>query len=214
MVVAAAAAGVVLLIVRSSGKAGALNSEEKRLLAQAPAAATAAGCGGVTSVQPYNPESQDGAHIGSGDGPATPPPLSSYRTQPPASGPHNAAPLAAGQYPDPPPVDQVIHSLEHGAAVIWYDPSALSSKELNDLQFFFNKAGEKAKVIIAPYNYPDQGAAGKLPSGKQMVMVAWHRMQTCTKVSLPVAFDFVYHYDSGFRVRDYKGVATEPSAPI
>jgi hypothetical protein len=39
-------------------------------------------------------------------------------------------------------------------------------------------------------------------------------MQTCAKVSLPVAFDFAYHYDSGFRVRDYKGEAPEPTASI
>jgi len=211
---AVAIAVVVLLIVRSSGKAGSLNGEERKLVAQAPAAATAAGCGGVTTVKPYNPKSQDRTHIGAQGGPATMPPLSSYRTQPPTSGPHNSTPLAAGQYADPPPVDQVIHSLEHGAVVIWYDPSALSSKELTDLQTFFLKSGEGGKVIIAPYNYPNQGAAGKLPTGKQMVIVAWHRMEVCTKVSLPVAFDFVYHYDTGFRVRDYKGEAPEPSTPI
>ncbi len=214
LVAAAAIAVVTLLIVQNSGKTGGLNGEERRLLAQAPAAATTAGCGGVTTVKPYDPESLDRTHIGAQGGPATMPPLSSYRTQPPTSGPHNSTPLAAGQYPDPPPIDQVIHSLEHGAAVIWYDPSALSSKELTDLQTFFLKKGEGAKVIIASYNYPDQGAAGRLPSGKQMVIVAWHRMETCTKVSLPVAFDFVYHYDSSFRVRDYKGQAPEPTAPI
>jgi hypothetical protein len=212
---AAAAIGlVVLLIVQTSGRAGDLNGEERRLVSQAPAALSAAGCSGVTTVQPFNPEGLDQAHIGVAGGPETMPPLSDYRTQPPTSGPHNQVPLSAGQYPDPPPIDQVIHSLEHGAVVIWYDPSALSSTELPDLQAFFNKDGERGKVIIAPYAYPDQGAAGTLPQGKQMVLVAWHRMQTCDKVSLPVAFDFAYHYDSGFRVRDYRGVAPEQGAPI
>ncbi len=214
LAVIAAVGVVVLLIVQNSGRAGDLNSEERRLLSQAPRAAAAAGCGGVTTVQPYDPGDLDRTHIGSGGGPDTMPPLSTYRTQPPTSGPHNTVPLPAGQYPDPPPVDQTIHSLEHGAVIIWYDPAALSSQELTDLQTFFNKSEERGKVIIAPYNYPDQGAAGKLPTGKQMVMVAWHRMRTCDKVSLPVAFDFVYHYDSGFRVRDYKGEAPEPTAPI
>ena len=212
--VAAVVAVVIVLIAQSSGKTGALNGEEKRLLAQAPAAATAAGCSGVKTVPPYKPQSEDRTHIGTSGGPATMPPLSSYPTQPPASGPHNPTPLPGGQYPDPPPVDQAIHSLEHGAAIVWYDPSALSTKALTDLQTFFLKKDETAKVIIAPYNYPNQGTAGKLPAGKQMVLVAWHRMDTCSKVSLPVAFDFVYHYDSGFRVRDYKGEAPEPQTPI
>jgi hypothetical protein len=214
LAVAAAVAVVVFLIVQASGGTGKLNNEENRLLAQAPAAVTAAGCSGVNTVQPFNPENLDRAHIGSGTGPATMPPLSAYRTIPPTSGPHNSVPLAAGQYPDPPPVDQVIHSLEHGAVVIWYDPSAPPSQELANLQSFFLKRGETGKIIIAPYNYPDQKSATKLPAGKQMVLVAWHRMQTCGKVSLPVAFDFVYHYDSGFRVTDYKGDAPEPNVPI
>jgi uncharacterized protein DUF3105 len=206
-------AAVVLLIVRAS-RPHELNAEESRLLAAAPAAAQAAGCGKVETVEPYDPESQDRAHIGTPGAPPTAPPLASYPSQPPASGPHNPTPLSAGQYADPPPVDQTLHSLEHGAVVIWYDPSALSSKELTDLQTFFNKPGERAKVIIAPYNYPDQQTAGKLPTGKQMVMVAWHRTEACTKVSLPVAFQFVDHYDSGFGRGDYKGEAPEPSASI
>jgi hypothetical protein len=212
--VAAVVAVAVLFIVQTSGRAGELNAEERQLLDQAPAAVSSAGCTGVTSVEPFDPPDQDQAHIGVGGGPATMPPLSEYPSQPPTSGPHNNAPLPAGQYPEPPPIDQVIHSLEHGAVVIWYDRAALTSKELDDLQLFFGKEGEQGKVIIAPYDYPDQGAAGALPQGKQMALVAWHRTQTCDRVSLPVAFDFVYHYNSGFRVRDYRGVAPEQGAPI
>jgi hypothetical protein len=47
-------------------------------------------------------------------------------------------------------------------------------------------------VIVAPFNYPDQGAAGKLPAGKQMVMVAWHHIQPCGKVSVEAAKSFVH----------------------
>jgi uncharacterized protein DUF3105 len=211
--IAAVVVGVVVFLIVQSATPEKLNAEERRLVANAPAAATAAGCSGVQKVQPFDPESQDRTHLGAG-GAAAMPPLSSYRTQPPASGPHNPTPLGAGQYSDPPPVDQTIHSLEHGAVIIWYDPSALSSQALTDLQTFFNKARERTKLIIAPYNYPDQGAAGKLPTGKQMVLVAWHRMQTCNKVSLPVAFQFVDHFNAGFSAGDYQGEAPEPSAGI
>jgi uncharacterized protein DUF3105 len=209
--VAVAVTAVVFLIVQVS-RSGKLNDEERNLLAAAPAAARGAGCSQLQTIQPYNPESQDRLHIG-GDGVTAPPPLSSYPTQPPTSGPHNPTPLGSGEYPDPPPVDQVIHSLEHGAVVIWYDPAALTSQELTDLQTFFNKSAEKEHVIVAPYNYPDQGEAGKLPDGKQMVLVAWHRMETCNKVSLPAAFEFVYHY-AARATSDYRGVAPEAGAPI
>jgi len=212
--IAAAVVGVVVVLIVRSATPAKLNSEETSLLASAPAAATAAGCGSVQKVQPFDPESADRSHIGVGGGPAAMPPLSSYRTRPPASGPHNPTPLGAGQYADPPPIDQAIHSLEHGAVIIWYDPSALSSQALTDLQTFFNKARERAKLIIAPYNYPDQKDAGKLPTGKQMVLIAWHRMQACNKVSLPVAFQFVDHFDAGFTAGDYQGEAPEPGVGI
>ncbi|MGH2555818.1 MAG: DUF3105 domain-containing protein [Actinomycetota bacterium] len=210
--VAVALAAVVFLIVQVS-RTGELNDEQSSLLAAAPAAARAAGCSNVQTIQPYSPADQNQAHIGAQGGPPTPPPLSSYPSQPPASGPHNVTPLASGEYPDPPPVDQIVHSLEHGAVVIWYDPAALTSQELTDLQTFFNKTAEKEHVIVAPYDYPDQGEAGTLPEGKQMVLVAWQRMETCNNVSLPAAFEFVYHYTARSS-SDYRGVAPEAGAAI
>jgi Protein of unknown function (DUF3105) len=174
-----------------------LNAEEQALLAQVTQATQAAGCSAVQPIKPYSPDNQDRAHIGNTDVP-TPPPLSSYSSTPPASGPHNSAPLGAGVYSAPPDVYQAIHSLEHSAVIIWYAPDAASdpavADELAKLQDFFNKDREQEKVIVAPYSYPDEGDAGKLPAGKQMVLVSWHRMQTCNSISLPVAYNFVVHY--------------------
>ena len=208
------AAGIVVVgliaffAIRSNKPATALNSAERKLLREAPKAASAAGCGAVQTVSPYDPADSDRAHIT-----GRPPPLSSYRTDPPTSGPHNPTPLSAGVYQNPPDIYMTIHSLEHGAVIIWYNPSTASTAELTRLQSFFRQPRETVKVILAPFNYPDQGAAGQLPTGKQMVLVAWHRMQTCNQVSLPVAFSFVSSYDSA-RGQPYKGDAPEPATPI
>lgn len=211
LVAAALIAGIALLATRPKGSP--LTSEEQRLLADAPAAVKTAGCGSVQSIQPY-PNDQDRTHIAASSDVATPPPLSSYPSTPPVSGPHNPIPLSAGVYSDPPDIFQTIHSLEHAAVIIWYAPGT-TSDELARLQTFFDKPNEGTKVIVAPYDYPDQGAAGKLPAGKQMVLVAWHRMQTCDQVSLPVAYDFVAHYrNPAPKGESYKGVAPEPDAPI
>jgi len=112
-------------------------------------------------------------------------------------------------YSTPPPIGRAIHSLEHGAAEVWYAPSA-SGSELTRLQQFFR--GED-HVIVAPYDYP--GSGGQLPAGRQMALVAWHRVQFCSQVSLPVATTFVklYHYDSSDK-GSYRGVAPEPGFPI
>ncbi len=125
---------------------------------------------------------------------------------PPTSGPHAAlppdgpGPLPAGVYSSPPDIYRAIHSLEHGATIIWYDPTT-SGAALDELKSFYDRKVSAAaigqdRVIIAPYSYPDQGTAGQLPDGVQMALVAWHRMQTCSSVSLPVAFAFTSKYSA------------------
>lgn len=216
VIVAGLIGGIVFLSTRPKGSS--LNAEEKQLLSAAPAAITSAGCDAVASTKDYDPAASDRSHIGNQDVP-TAPPLSSYATIPPASGPHNPSPLAAGVYSDPPDIYQTIHSLEHAAVIVWYSPDAASdptvADELAKLQTFFSKPGEKTKVIVAPYNYPDQGDAGVLPAGKQMVLVAWHRIQTCDKVSLPVAYKFVTNYRfPAPKGEEYLGKAPEPQAQL
>jgi hypothetical protein len=174
----------------------------------------AAGCS-IQVTKPYNPATNDRAHIGGGTV-TTPPPLSSYASTPPASGPHDPTPLAAGVYADPPGIYHTIHSLEHGAVIIWYTPG-LQSSELTRIQTFYSDPANNDHVIVAPYNYPDQGAAGRLPAGKPIVLVAWHHVQTCTQVSLAAVQDFVKHYrltTGQTPSLGYRGDAPEPGSPI
>jgi uncharacterized protein DUF3105 len=190
----------------------------EELLGQATAQARVAGCTPVEDVERFDPAGLDGAHIG--DNPPQMPPLSDYPSTPPVSGPHNQVPLPAGAYDTPPPIDQVIHSLEHGAAVIWYDPTA-SGEEVDRIKdYFFGgpDAGDAqggAKIIMAPYSYPDQGDAGRLPDGTQMALAAWHELRQCASPSLAVAYDFAASYrtppSSG---RPSLSEAPEPTRPI
>ena len=190
------------------------------LLSQAGAGTDTAGCDAVQETTNYgdapgDDPAIDHQHVDAADRPA----LSTYTTIPPASGPHDASPLTAGIYETPPDVYRTIHSLEHGAVIIWYSPG-ISNQALDDLLAFYgqpfsdNDIGQ-AKIIIAPYDYPDQGAAGQLPAGVQMALVAWHRLQTCSSVSLPVAFDFSSRFEvPGFAGRTYEGVAREPGGSM
>ena len=184
----------------------ATTTDPAALLQQAAQAKTAAGCDEPTNVGPYQPDTQDQAHVSTEEAP----PLSRYPSQPPASGPHNPTPLPAGVYDTPPPVDQAIHSLEHGGVIIWYSPDA-SGAQLDRLKAFYGdniQAG--ARVIVAPYDYPDQGPAGQLSPGTQMALVAWHFLETCAQVSLPAAFDFSAKYAfPPFGQRQYLGEAPE-----
>jgi hypothetical protein len=181
-----------------------------------PNPAKTAGCGSVQTISPYDPASQDRAHINAQGTVKTAPPLATYRSQPPTSGPHDLNPLGAGVYATPPDIYRTIHSLEHGAAIIWYNPKASGNAELRKIQSFFQQAANKDHVIAAPYSYPGKG--GTLPSGKQMVLVAWHHMEQCTNISLAAAKDFVKSFratvQNGVIDPEYRGDAPEAGSAI
>jgi uncharacterized protein DUF3105 len=115
----------------------------------------------------------------------------------------------------------VLHSLEHGAIVIWFEPSVGSSQALQEIREFMGPSGpgQGLHVIIAPYAYPTEGEAGRLPSEVDMAMVAWHRLQYCTRLgadALTFAADFARSYRCfpGCDTSAYRGDAPEAGVPI
>lgn len=184
-------------------------ADPDRLLAQAEQAQEAAGCEAVEDVGPYQPEDRDQVHVD----PANLPALSTYASKPPASGPHSQITARAAVYDSPPAIDRVLHSLEHGAVVVWHAPDA-SEEELEPLRAFFD--GEHGdRVIVAPYDYPDQGEAGSLPADTRMALVAWHYVQLCAEVNLPAAFEFTSSYGAPpYEDRAYLGNAPEAGIPF
>jgi hypothetical protein len=181
-------------------------ADPDELLETGTQAARAAGCGAAENPGTYQPESEDRAHA------TVMPPLSTYPSVPPASGPHNEIPLGEGVYDEPPPIDRLIHSLEHGAAIVWYAPDA-SGQELDDLRAFYEDSDVGNRVIVAPYDYPDQGEAGQLPAGTEMALVAWHVVAPCRDVSLAAAFEFTSQYAAPpYGDRPYVGEAPEAGA--
>ncbi len=70
-----------------------------------------------------------------------------YEQTPPAGGPHNPAWLNCGVYTEQVPNENAVHSLEHGAVWITYDPS-LSDADLETLRKFL----PSTYVILSPYD--------------------------------------------------------------
>lgn len=202
------AIGVVVALVAGAGVFALTRPKEAQadpaeVLAQAEDGRRAADCGPVEEVGSYQPRNQDRGHV------PAPVPLSTYPSTPPASGPHNAIPYGSGVYNTPPPIDRVIHSLEHGAAIVWYSPDA-SGEELERIRSFYDEAQVGGRVIVAPYDYPSDGAAGSLPAGTEMALVAWHKLQTCAEVNLEAAFGFTASYAAPpFGDQPYRGEAPE-----
>jgi hypothetical protein len=182
--------------------------EPQELLASVQDARTQAGCGEIENVGPYQPRSNDAQHVPV----EAMPPLSTYPSNPPASGPHNEITFGAGVYSTPPPIERVLHSLEHGGAIVWYSPDA-TGQELERIRAFYEDTEVGDRVIVAPYDYPEQGAAGVLPAGTRMSLVAWHNIQNCDQLNLAAAFGFTADYTAPpFGQRQYRGEAPEAGA--
>ncbi len=47
-----------------------------------------------------------------------------YKTNPPTSGNHFEIPSEDGAYFESPPMEHLVHSLEHGRVILWFQPNA------------------------------------------------------------------------------------------
>lgn len=70
-----------------------------------------------------------------------------YNSDPPTSGPHSATPAPCGIYRQPVPDIAQLHSMEHGAAVVQYDPE-LPAEQIRLIEEIGWSAGDE--VIVAP----------------------------------------------------------------
>jgi hypothetical protein len=57
-----------------------------------------------------------------------------YDVMPPAGGPHNPSWLNCGVYEEEQPAEYAVHSLEHGAIWLAYDPEQISDEQLTELR--------------------------------------------------------------------------------
>ena len=86
-------------------------------------------------------------------------PHAPYNSDPPTSGPHYVTPAEAGFYNEAPPDEQVVHNLEHGYVIIWYNCNSLTPDQCDQLKSQIRSAMQSAgasrftntpKLIAAP----------------------------------------------------------------
>lgn len=70
-----------------------------------------------------------------------------YNSDPPTSGPHSATPASCGIYRQPVPDVNYLHSMEHGAIVVQYDPD-LPQDQIEALEEIGRSVG--GEIIVAP----------------------------------------------------------------
>jgi len=109
-----------------------------------------------------------------------------YDTAPPAYGTHWSqenvapAPFATKFYTeeDRPELEALVHNLEHGYTILWYDESVADSDQLDDVRGIaekFRADGEnyRLKFIAAPWTAADEEESGTFPDGMHVALSHW-----------------------------------------
>ena len=161
------AAGVVWLVLSDTS-----GGPDKEVGAVNPGmTAEEAGCGEVQEA----PE-LEAKHIAPGDE------HEDYNTNPPTSGAHFAQPLApidTGFYSTPVEPEKVLHNLEHGQIVIWYNPDA-PDQTIDDIETLTEQ--EPLATVAVPWD--------DIEAPSQFVLTAWQNLQECVQVAQDVVDDF------------------------
>lgn len=71
---------------------------------------------------------QGRAHVNPGE------PVTIYNSNPPTSGPHDPSPAQCGIYREEIPVERLVHTMEHAAVILYYQPEVFSPDEVSELQ--------------------------------------------------------------------------------
>ena len=74
-----------------------------------------------------------------------------YEQTPPAGGPHNAVWLNCGVYTEPQANENAVHSMEHGAVWVTYDPAQVSADDIETLEGYL----PSSYAILSPYEGMD-----------------------------------------------------------
>ncbi|MEP7082611.1 MAG: DUF3105 domain-containing protein [Chloroflexota bacterium] len=123
-----------------------------------------------------------------------------YTSLPATSGPHWESPNWAnwGVYSTPQPESQVIHNLEHGGIVIWYD-AGLDAEQVGELASYVDTQNAQGvagryKFILTPWDGDDLGSP--------IVVTAWRYLLPLESVDIAAIDEFA---------REHYGQAPEPN---
>lgn len=105
----------------------------------------------------------------------SPPDTVDYADAPPAFGDHWPAPASFGRpfySEDRPTVEELVHNMEHGYTIAWYDETAAADEDamdqLKEIAVAYQQDGER--FIAAPWLAADGGA---FPDGTHVALTRW-----------------------------------------
>ncbi|GCF13908.1 hypothetical protein Harman_18430 [Haloarcula mannanilytica] len=110
-----------------------------------------------------------------------------YERVPPLSGTHYASTTDAGFYEETPALGSLVHTLEHGAVIIYYDPDTISPEARESLREFASvHTGTWQSVVVAPNPNDDPRAP--------YVVTAWQHELTMDSYDAETVHAFLSEY--------------------
>jgi hypothetical protein len=168
---------VVLLLGLGGVVAYAVNDAKSGQLPNLGVSVAAASCDPATT--------DSGGGTGEHVGPGTNKPDETsvkYDTVPPSHGPHFATPDVSGRdfytAADRPPLETLVHNLEHGYTILWYDSTIADDRTAMDEieaiadKFSGSSDNMRDKFIAAPWESTDENGA-KFPDGQHVAFTHW-----------------------------------------
>jgi hypothetical protein len=151
----------------------AANDPKKKDVASFGVAAAEAGCSAPVSKTATGA----GEHVDPGT-------HVDYAESPPAFGKHDGQYITDPRHfyatRDVPPVEKLVHSLEHGYTIVWYD-ATVKGAQLEALQGLATRMPEEKNpgrwFMVAPWTAQDASSRGAFPAGKHVAITHWGAKQ-------------------------------------
>ncbi|MPZ86957.1 MAG: DUF3105 domain-containing protein [Nitriliruptorales bacterium] len=180
-VAAVALAGVGVVI----GNQVSARQQRQATIAAAEARLGEVGC---TPIE-EQPEMERG-HLTEPDAMAASDPDVIYPDRPTTSGPHLAVVGLTGVYDKPIDERLLVHNMEHGYVVLYYDPAA-DAEMVQSLKGYAQERidGPNPKVVVAPHD--------AMPDGTSFASVAWNFRQLCEQFDTEVTTAFLEQHYNG-----------------
>ena len=126
-----------------------------------------------------------------------------YNSDPPTSGPHYAQPAQAGFYNEALPDETLVHNLEHGYVIIWYNCTGLSDSDCQTIKTQIKTVMDNAKPVTIT-GTKKLIAVPRPNMGTLIALTSWGRIDKLNSFEQPEIAEFI---------NDFRNEAPEPGAP-
>ncbi len=126
-----------------------------------------------------------------------------YNTNPPTSGPH-AGTVRADFYETAPPDENLVHNLEHGYVVIWYNCTGLDDAGCQSLKTQIQGIMDRAKPVVVASDIKKLIAVPRRTMDSLIALTSWGRIYKLSAFDEAAMLQFI---------NEFRNKAPEPNAP-